>query len=103
MCYLIDESNYKIRFEYQPQDCGFEAVHEVIQAACSELDICNTNIYQENYTWVYCFKTLCSYAYIKVMYNSKNIITTVMPYSTLGTGDDKLNALLEILQHLWQR
>lgn len=103
MCYLTDESNYKIRFEYQPQDCGFEAVHEAIQAACKELDICNTNIYQENYTWVYCFKTLCSYAYIKIMYNGKHIITTVMPYSTLGANDEKLNALLELLQHLWQR
>ena len=103
MCYLTDESNYKIKFEYKPQDCGFEAVHEVIQAACRELDICNTNIYQENYTWVYCFKTLCSYAYIKIMYNGKHIITTVMPYSTLGANDEKLNALLELLQHLWQR
>ena len=103
MCYLTDESNYKIRFEYKPQDLGFEAVHEVIQAACKELGICNTNIYQENYTWVYCFKTLCSYAYIKLMYNGKNIITTVTPYSTLGANDDKLNSLLELLQHLWQR
>lgn len=103
MCYLMDESNYKIRFEYKPQDLGFEAVHEVIQATCKELGICNTNIYQENYTWVYCFKTLCSYAYIKLMYNGKNIITTVTPYSTLGANDDKLNSLLEILQHLWQR
>ena len=103
MCFLSDESNYKIRFEYKPQVYGFEAVHEVIQAACQELGICNTNIYQENYTWVYCFKTLCSYAYIKLMYNGKNIITTVTPYSTLGANDDKLNSLLEILQHLWQR
>ena len=102
MCYLTDESNYKIRFEYQPQNLGFEAVHEVIQATCKKLGICNTNIYQENYTWVYCFKTSCSYAYIKLMYNGKNIITTVSPYSTLGGNDDKLNSLLEILQHLWQ-
>lgn len=103
MCYLTDESNYKIRFDYKPQDYGFEAVHEAIQAACQELGICNTNIYQENYSWVYCFKTLCSYAYIKLSYNGKNIITTVTPYSTLGANDDKLNSLLEILQHLWQR
>ncbi len=103
MCYLTDESNYDIRFEYKPQDCGFEAVHEVIQAACKELGICNTNIYQENYTWVYCFKTPRSYAYIKLTYNGKNIITTLTPYSTLGANDDELNSLLEILKHLWQR
>ncbi len=103
MCYLTDESNYKIRFDYKPQNCGFEAVHEVIQAACKELGICNTNIYQENYAWVYCFKTQCSYAYIKLTYNGKNIITNVTPYSTLGADDDILNSLLEILQHLWQR
>lgn len=103
MCYLTDESNYNVRFEYKPQDLGFEAIHEVIQAACKELGICNTNIYQENYTWIYCFKTLCSYAYIKLMYNKKNIISTITPYSTLGADDDKLNSLLEILQHLWQR
>ena len=102
MCYLTDESNYKVEFEYQPYNFGFEAIHKLIQAACQELGICNTNIYEEQYTLIYCFKTPCSYAYIKVMYNGRKVVTTIMPYSTLGENDDKLNSLLETLQHLWQ-
>ena len=102
MCYLTDESNYKVEFEYQPDNFGFEAIHKLIQAACQELGICNTNIYEEQYTLIYCFKTPCSYAYIKVMYNGRKVVTTIMPYSTLGENDDKLNSLLETLQHLWQ-
>ena len=103
MCFLSDESNYKIRFEYAPQNDGFGALHEVIQAACQELNICNTNIIHQNYAIVYCFRTISSYAMIKFMYNGRKRITTVMPSSTLGGNDDKLNSLLEILQHLWQR
>ena len=103
MCYLTDELNYKIKIDYKPQNFGFEAVHEAILAACKELGICNTNIYSENYALVYCFKTSCSYAYVKLTYNGKNIITTVTPFSTLGESDDKLTSLLEILQHLWHR
>ena len=103
MCYLTDELNYKIKIDYKPQNFGFEAVHEAILAACKELGICNTNIYSENYVLVYCFKTSCSYAYVKLTYNGKNIITTVTPFSTLGESDDKLTSLLEILQHLWHR
>lgn len=103
MCYLTDESNYKIKFEYQADDFGFEAIHKIIQASCQELGICNTNIYSEQYSMIYCFRTQSSYAYIKVIYNGKNIITQIMPYSTLGENDDKLKSLLETLQHLWQK
>lgn len=103
MCYLTDESNYKIKFEYQADDFGFDAIHKIIQASCLELGICNTNIYSEQYSMIYCFRTLCSYAYIKIMYNGKKTITQIMPYSTLGENDDKLKSLLETLQHLWQK
>ena len=103
MCYLTDESNYKIKFEYQADDFGFDAIHKIIQASCLELGICNTNIYSEQYSMIYCFRTQCSYAYIKIMYNGKKTITQIMPYSTLGENDDKLKSLLETLQHLWQK
>lgn len=101
--YLEDESCYKIRLEYQPQNYGFEAIHEVIQAACEELGICNTNVYAESYSIVYCFKTPNSFAYIKLIYNGRNVITTIMPASTMGEDDEKLNSLLDTLKHLWQR
>ena len=103
MCFLDNESNFKIKYDYNPINEGFDAIHQLILAECQELDICITNIYAEKFALVYCFKTLCSYAYIKLSYNGRNIITTVTPYSTLGANDDKLNSLLEILQHLWQR
>ncbi len=103
MRFLNDESNYNIKFEYQPENYGFEAVHSVIQAACQELGISNTNIFEEQNNLVYCFRTLDSYAYIKLTYNGKKKITTIMPYSTLGSNDTKLNSLLETLKHLWQR
>lgn len=102
MIFLNDESNYSIDFEYKPENYGFETIHSVIQAACKELGICNTNIFEEQYNLVYCFKTIDSYAYIKLTYNGKKIITTIMPYSTLGVNDTKLNSLLETLRHLWQ-
>lgn len=101
--YFADESNYKIKFEYQPQNYGFEAVHTLILAECQELGVAITNIYSEAYAYVYCFKTPQSYAYIKVIYNGKGIITTIMPSSTLGAEDEILNKLLETLHHLWQR
>lgn len=103
MIFLNDESNYSIDFEYKPENYGFETIHSVIQAACKELGICNTNIFEEQYNLVYCFKTIDSYAYIKLTYNGKKIVTTIMPHSTLGASDAKLNSLLETLQHLWQR
>jgi hypothetical protein len=81
---------------------GFDAVHQLIQAECLELGICITNIYAESFTWVYCFKTICSYAYIKIMYNGRKCITNIAPFSTLGENDEKIKTLLEALKHLWQ-
>lgn len=101
--YLNDESNYNISFEYQPQNHGFEAVHEIIQAKCQELGICNTNIFEESYACVYCFRSSDAYSYIKLFYNGKKIITSVSPSSTLGDDDLQLKLILETLQNLWQR
>ena len=101
--YFTDESNYEIQFDYQPQNYGFEAVHTLILAESQELNIGITNIYSEAYDYVYCFKTPQSYAYIKVVYNGKGIITAIQPFSTLGANDEILNQLLETLHHLWQR
>ena len=102
MCYLEDESNYKIKFEYNPMNDGFEAVHQLIQAECQEQSVCNTNIYSESFALVYCFKTSCSYAYIKLLYNGRKIITGIAPFSTLGDSDENLKSILESLKHLWQ-
>ena len=102
MCYLENESSYKIKFEYNPMNDGFESVHQLIQAECQDLNICNTNIYAGNYMWVYCFKTPCSYAYIQIVYNGKKLITSIAPFSTLGDSDEILKTLLESLKHLWQ-
>lgn len=102
MIYLTDESNYTIKFEYHPEYDDFDAIHQIIQASCQELGICNTNIYSEQYSIIYCFRTHCSYAYIKVMYNGKKVITQIMPHSTLGEQDDKLNVLLNTLHSVWQ-
>lgn len=103
MCYLEDESNYKIKFDYNPMNDGFKNIHELIQAECLEQNTCITNIYEESYTMVYCFKTTSSFAYIKIMYNGRKIITSIAPFSTLGKNDEKLNSILESLKHLWQR
>lgn len=103
MCYLENESNYNIQFEYDPINEGFEAVHQLIQAECQELGICNTNIYAANYMMVYCFKTAISYAYLQLSYNGRKIITTITPYSTVGEQDTQLHSLLESLKHLCQR
>lgn len=103
MCYLTDESNYKIKFDYQPQNQGFDAVHGLITATCTDLGICITNIYEESYALVYCLKTPCSYGYIKLSYNANRIITTITPFSSSGNEDEAINALLESLKHLWQR
>lgn len=103
MPYLNDESNYNIDFEYQPKNQGFEAVHEIIQAKCQELGICITNIFEEGYAWVYCFRSTDAYSYIKIFYNGKKIITSVSPSSTLGDGDRQLESILEALRNLWQR
>ena len=70
---------------------------------CSELGILITNIYREGYNMVYCLKTPSAYAYFKLAFNGKGIITTLMPYSSLGNEDKELQQLLEIISHLWQR
>ena len=103
MPYLNDESNYNINFEYQPQSHGFEAVHEIIQAKCQELGICNTNIFEESYACVYCFRSTDAYSYIKLFYNGKKIITSVSPSSTMGDEDTQLKSIIETLQDLWQQ
>jgi len=100
--YLNDESNYVINVEYNPTNDGFGIIHQVIESECRELSICNTNVYQESYTLVYCFKTPLSYAYIKLLYNKYKTITCIMPFSTLGEEDEMLVKLLESLKHIWQ-
>ena len=102
MPYLNDESNYPIQFEYKPQNDGFSAAHDLITAGCKELEILNTNIYKEGYNMVYCLKTTSSYAYLKLTFNKRGIITTLMPFSTLGKEDTAVSSLLEIISHLWQ-
>lgn len=102
--YLNNELNYPICYEYHPQNDGFEAVHSIIQAVCCDEQILITNIYKENgYNLIYCFKTLSSYAYIKLAFNGKGVISTLMPFSTIGEEDEKLNKILEMVSHLWQR
>jgi len=101
--YLKDESNYPIAFEYKPENDGFEAAHSIITAGCRELGILITNIYREGYNMVYCLKTPSAYAYFKLAFNGRGIITTLMPYSSLGNEDKELQQLLEIISHLWQR
>ena len=103
MCYLEDESSYRIKFDYNPMNNGFEAVHQLIQAECQELNICNTNIYTENYALVYCLKTLTSHAYLKLSFNGRKIITAIAPFSTAGDNDTQLKTIIESLKHLWQR
>ncbi len=103
LTYLKNETNYPIAFEYKPQNNGFEAVHSIIVAGCSELGILITNIYREGYNMVYCLKTPSAYAYFKLSFNGRGIITTLMPYSSLGNDDKELQQLLEIISHLWQR
>lgn len=103
MPYLNNEANYPIAFEYKPQNEGFDAVHSIIVAGCRELGILITNIYRENYSMVYCLKTPVAYAYFKLVFNGRGIITTLMPYSSLGADDKELEQLLEIITHLWQR
>ena len=101
--YLNDETNYPILFEYNPLNDGFEAVHSIIKAGCAELKILITNIYRESYSLTYCLKTPWAYAYIKLAFNGKGIITTLTPYSSIGADDQELDKLLEIISHLWQR
>ena len=103
LAYLKDESNYPIAFEYMPENDGFEAAHSLITAGCKEHGIKITNIYREGYSMVYCLKTSFAYAYMKFAFNGRGIITTLMPYSTLGNEDKELQQLLEIISHLWQR
>ena len=103
LAYLKDESNYPISFEYKPENDGFEAVHSIITAGCREHGILITNIYREGYNMVYCLKTPSAYAYFKLAFNGRGIITTLMPYSSLGNEDKELQQLLEIISHLWQR
>ena len=101
--YFEDESNYKIKFEYNPINNGFEDVHELIQAVCQELGLCNTNIFPENNAIVYCFKSFNSHICIKLIHNNRNRITTIAPSSTLGENDEKLKILIESLKSLWQQ
>ena len=97
-----DESNYHIYFEYDPAGGVFETIHQLIQSECQEHSICNTNIYEENYALVYCFKTINSYAYLKLTYNGKNIVTYITPFSSIGNNDEVLKLLLESIKHIWQ-
>ena len=99
---LSNESNYKIKFNYEPQNSGFDSVHGLIQAFCQDLGVCNTNIYAENYALVYCFKMPDSYAYLRMTYNKHNVITTIASFSIIGEEDRTLRLLLEELKHLWQ-
>lgn len=103
MCYLEDESSYKIKFDYDPMNDGFDAVHQLIQAECQDMKICNTNIYAENYALVYCLKTTTSHAYLKISYNGRKIITAIAPFSTAGDNDTHLKTIINSLRHLWQR
>lgn len=100
---LSDESSLNIQFEYHPDSFGFEAIHNFMMSICAEHKACITNIFEEQYAINYYMRTPNSYAYIKVMYNGKKIITQIMPNSTLGEEDEVLNSILESLNSIWQK
>ena len=103
MAYVNDETYYPISFEYKPQNDGFESADSLIKASCSELGILITNVFLESYNIVYCLKTKNSYAYIKLTFNGRNIITTLQPFSTIGFEDEDVNKLIDIMNSLWQK
>lgn len=98
-----NESDYKFDIKFAPNGQTLTCLHELIMASCSNLKISNTNIYTENYAIVYCFKTFKSYAYIKISYNGRGLITNIMPFSSQGEDDENFNNLLSNIRKLWQQ
>lgn len=100
--FFENESNYSINCECNPSVKGFGEDDSFIRETCKELGITITNIFQDNYSFFYCMKTLKSHAYLKMYFNGRNMITSVFPYSTLGDDDEALNSLVAKLKESWQ-
>ncbi len=100
MCYLTDESNYKIKINYEPEEGDPQKAYETIKESCSENNILITNIFHEDGAIVYCLKTQVSYAYIQLKFNNSNMLTWISPFSTLASSDENINLIAAKLKEL---
>lgn len=86
-----------INFEYNaPSDYQLE-LYNMLREICEEEKLVITNILNEQYCDRYFIQTDANCAFLNCIYNGKGIYTTIMPHSTNGNQDMKLQTLINRL------
>lgn len=88
---LIVDFEYKAPSDYQLQ------LYNMLKETCFEENLIITNIINAQYCDRYFIETDASCAFLNCIYNGKGIYTTIMPHSTKGEQDVKLQSLLNKL------
>lgn len=88
---LIVDFEYNASSDYQIE------LYNMLKEACLEENLIITNIVTEQYCDRYFIKTDASCAFLNCIYNGKGMYTTIMPHSTKGELDVKLQSLIKKL------
>lgn len=88
---LIVDFEYNAPSDYQLQ------LYNMLKEICFEENLIITNIINDQYCDRYFIETDASCAFLNCIYNGKGMYTTIMPHSTKGEQDVKLQSLLKRL------
>lgn len=93
------EQSMSFKFNYIPFDETHKNLFDLIRSACDTVNVQITNVVEyEDYSVVYYMRTSGTFSYIKVYVNSDRFITYAKPMSLLGSKDEELHAIIEIIK-----
>ena len=86
-----------IDFKYNAPNTFQLELYNMLKEISMDENLLITNIINERYCDRYFFQTEASCAYLNCIYNGKGIYTTIMPHSTKGELDHKLQSIIKRL------
>ncbi len=96
---LKSECEYRYNVQYETDVNSLMKLYNMMQSCCDELGIAITNITEAAYQLVYHLKTSGSFSAIQFFYNARKVISYAVPMSDIGTDDEKLVQLIEMLSN----
>lgn len=96
---LNDEQGMSYKFDYRPSDESHRKLLNLIRSACDTINVQITNVVEhaEDFSTTYYMRTSDTFSYIKVYMNSDGFVTYARPMSLKGTEDEKLSAIVAII------
>ena len=97
---MENESGMQYSIDYQPSSESFLQLYFKMKSACDNFDIHITNIVEhpEQFYVSYYLKTSGKFASVQFYFKKNFALTHALPFSELGTDDEKLKELVEYLK-----